>query len=264
MSVLARLPLWPRAATLALALHLGAGGASLGLGWMGASSALDYGAEEAIEFAPIVASAESEFQPDAAASDAEDRLAAPKVEEVKSEKQASDTPTEASSVVEAEEDLRMAKERTRNEVEKAEMEKQATEAMQQQEASTSSQAATAADSTPDQAGPSEDVARAPEAGNSLEAKRRMEEWQKKLFAHVVKFKRYPHEARGRRLSGEAQVSFALDAQGGVSALKLARSSGHGVLDAAALDWMTRASPLPAPPPQAVGREFALPMKFAVQ
>jgi protein TonB len=263
MSVL-RMGLWPRASALALVLHLGTGGVIWGAGLIGLSSASDYGAEDAIEFAPIVASAESEYQPEAASSDAEDRVAAPKVEEVKSEKQQVDTPTEASSIVDAEEDLRMAKERTREEVEKAEAEKQATEAMQQQEASASSQASTAAEVAPDQSGQAEEVARAPEAGNSLESKRRMEEWQKKLFAHVVKFKRYPAEARGRRLAGETQVSFALDAQGGVTGLKVARSSGHGALDAAALDWMTRASPLPAPPPQAVGREFALPMKFSVQ
>lgn len=260
----ARLGTWPKAGALALALHLGTGGAIWGAGLIGLSSADDYGAEDAVEFAPIVASAESEYLPEGASSDAEDRVAAPKVEEVKSEKQQADTPTEASSIMDAEEDLRMAKERTRMEVEKAEAEKQATEAMQQQEASTSSQASTAAEAAPDQSGQAGDVARAPEAGTSLEARRRMEEWQKKLFAHIMKFKRYPAEARGRRLSGEAQVSFALDAQGGVSGLKLARSSGHGVLDAAALDWMTRASPLPPPPAPVVGRDFALPMKFAVQ
>lgn len=264
MSLLARLPLWPRASLLALALHLAAGGVSLGLGWMGASSTLDYGAEEAIEFAPIVASAEREFQAEAAASDAEDRTAAPKVEEVKSEKQSSDTPTEQSSVVEAQEDLRMAKERTREEVEKAEMEKQATEAMQQQEASSSSQAATAAEAAPDQAGHTEDAARAPETGNSLEAKKRMDAWQKQLFAHITRFKRYPAEARARRLAGEAEVAFLLDATGAVQGIRVARSSGHNVLDAAAMDWLTRASPVPAPPPQVVGRGLTLPMKFAVQ
>lgn len=264
MNVLARLSLWPRASVLALALHLGAGGVPLALGWVGASSTLDYGAEEAIEFAPIVASAESEFRPEAAQSDAEDRTAAPKVEEVKSEKQASDAPTEASSVIEAQEDLRMAKERTSEEVEKAEMEKQASEAMQQQEASRSSQAATAAEAAPDQAGKTEDAARAPETGNSLEARRRMEAWQKKLFAHITRFKRYPAEAHAKRLSGEAEVAFLLDASGVVQGLRIARSSGHGVLDAAALEWLTRASPVPAPPSQAVGRGLTLPMKFAVQ
>lgn len=259
-----RMGLWPKASVLALALHFGTGGVIWGAGLIGPSGALDYGAEDAVEFAPIVASAESEFQPEAASSDAEDRVAAPKVEEVKSEKQQADTPTEASSIVDAEEDLRMAKERTRNEVEKAEADKQASEAMQQQEASASSQASTAAEVAPDQSGQAEEVARAPEAGNSLEAKRRMEEWQKKLFAHVVKFKRYPAEARAKRLSGETQVAFSLDANGAVQGLKIAQSSGHGVLDAAALDWINRANPLPAPPAQAVGRAFALPMKFAVQ
>lgn len=256
--------LWPRAIVLALALHLGLIGGGLAAGLFVPASAQDFGAQDAIEFAPLVASAESEFLPDAAENDAEDRQATPKLEETLSKKTDLDIPTEQASPQEAEKDLRMAEERTQKTTETPKEQQQATEEMKQQEAQTSSSASTAAEVSPDQSGKEQEVASAPELGQSLEARRRMEAWQKKLFAHIVKFRRYPAEARGRRLTGEAQVAFALDAQGGLRSLKVSRGSGHRVLDAAAQDWMMRASPLPAPPPEAVGREFTLPMKFSVQ
>ena len=256
--------LWSGAGALALVLHLMLAGAFGAHHLLSPASAEDYGAEDAIEFAPLVASAESEQVPDAAENDAEDRQAMPETNEALSQKQDKEHPTAQASPNDADLDLRMSMERTNKETDKPFEQQQATEAMQSQQAQTSSQASVAAQSAPDQSGAANEIASAPDVGSALDAKRRMEAWQKKLFAHIVKFKRYPPAARGRRLSGEAQVSFALDASGEVLALKLARTSGHDVLDTAALDWMMRASPLPAPPAAAVKREFALPMKFAVQ
>lgn len=256
--------LWLRAVVAAVALHLMLAAAFSAHYWLSPAATEDYGAQDAIEFAPLIASAETEHRPDAAENDAEDRQAMPDTAEALSQKQDRERPTEQASPTDADPDLRMAMERTQKESDKPFEQQQATEAMKSQQAQASSQASTAADSTPDQSGDADTVASAPDVGSAREAKRRMEAWQKKLFAHIVRFKRYPMAARGRRLSGEAQVSFTLDARGDVLALTLLRGSGHDVLDTAALDWMMRASPLPAPPPDAVRREFTLPMKFSVQ
>lgn len=252
---------WLRAGLAALALHLMLAGAFSAHIWLSPAATEDYGVQDAIEFAPLIASAETEHRPDAAEADTEDRQAMPETAEALSQKQDRELPTEQASPTEADPDLRMTMERTQKESDKPFEQQQATEAMKSQQAQTSSQASTAAESAPDQSGDAHDRASAPDVGAALEAKRRMEQWQKKLFAHIVKFKRYPLSARGRRLAGEAQVSFSLDAGGEVLALKLVRASGHHELDTAALDWIMRASPMPAPPPAAIRREFALPMKF---
>jgi protein TonB len=59
--------------------------------------------------------------------------------------------------------------------------------------------------------------------------------------------------------GVAVVSFLISGSGGLSALTIARSSGDGALDAAALDHIRRSAPFPPPPPGAKTRftfEFA--------
>jgi protein TonB len=60
------------------------------------------------------------------------------------------------------------------------------------------------------------------------------------------------EAGGK---GVAVVSFTISGSGGLSALAIARSSGDGSLDRAALDHIRRSAPFPPPPPGAQ-TEFA--------
>lgn len=55
---------------------------------------------------------------------------------------------------------------------------------------------------------------------------------------------YPPLARMRRLEGVAQVRFAIRADGQPSELALAGSSGHAILDRAALAAVRAAAPLP--------------------
>ena len=55
---------------------------------------------------------------------------------------------------------------------------------------------------------------------------------------------YPPLARLRRLEGVAHVRFAIAADGRPRELALAGSSGHGILDRAALDAVEAAAPLP--------------------
>lgn len=82
-------------------------------------------------------------------------------------------------------------------------------------------------------------------------------WQARLLAHLESRKRYPAEARARRLQGVAYVRFTLDRQGRVLTARLERSSGHAALDREALALLQRAQPLPAPPAETLGERIIL-------
>ncbi len=60
--------------------------------------------------------------------------------------------------------------------------------------------------------------------------------------------------------GTVVVSFSVTATGAAAGIRIASSSGHGVLDQAALAAVRRAAPFPAPPPGAP-RAFNVPMRF---
>lgn len=88
-------------------------------------------------------------------------------------------------------------------------------------------------------------------------------WQGRLLAHLERRKRYPAEARARRLQGVAHVCFTMDRQGRVLSATLERSSGHAALDREALALLQRAQPLPAPPDETPGERITLtvPVEF---
>ena len=68
----------------------------------------------------------------------------------------------------------------------------------------------------------------------------------RLLAWLERFKEYPRAARLRRMEGQVVVRLSILADGRVAAATVATSSGHSVLDSAALDTVRRANPLPAP------------------
>lgn len=70
-----------------------------------------------------------------------------------------------------------------------------------------------------------------------------------LAAALQQQRNYPGEARKQRLQGVVAVRFTLDRAGHVLAMAIARSSGHALLDQAALAVLQRADPLPAIPPE---------------
>ncbi|MBM3608360.1 MAG: TonB family protein [Alphaproteobacteria bacterium] len=70
---------------------------------------------------------------------------------------------------------------------------------------------------------------------------------------------YPASARQRGATGVANVSFAISPAGAPTAVRIAGSSGHADLDAAALAAVRRAR-FPAPPSGA-SRSFTAPMRF---
>jgi len=66
----------------------------------------------------------------------------------------------------------------------------------------------------------------------------------KVAAKLRRAKRYPREARRQRLDATVVVAFTIASNGSVSGIRVTRSSGHQVLDQAALDMVRRASPMP--------------------
>ncbi|RVD56531.1 TonB family protein [Mesorhizobium sp. M2D.F.Ca.ET.185.01.1.1] len=71
-------------------------------------------------------------------------------------------------------------------------------------------------------------------------------WNSSLAAWITRHTRYPGAARFRRVQGTPIVTFTVDTSGKVVSARLARSSGDGDLDRAALAALQGAS-VPAPP-----------------
>jgi protein TonB len=81
-------------------------------------------------------------------------------------------------------------------------------------------------------------------------------WKRRLALHLQRNKRYPHDAQVRRESGTAKVSFVIDRHGHVISSKIVKGSGSAALDRETLELLQRAQPLPAPPSEVGGTQFA--------
>jgi protein TonB len=64
---------------------------------------------------------------------------------------------------------------------------------------------------------------------------------------IERHKKYPDAARTRQLEGEVLIYFAITLDGNVEAAKVTRSSGHSILDNAALKAVRNAAPFQKPP-----------------
>ncbi|MDX8492793.1 energy transducer TonB [Mesorhizobium sp. VK22B] len=71
-------------------------------------------------------------------------------------------------------------------------------------------------------------------------------WNASLAAWIRRHTRYPSAARSRKAEGSPNVTFTVDASGRVVSARLARSSGDGDLDRAALGALQGAT-VPTPP-----------------
>jgi protein TonB len=72
---------------------------------------------------------------------------------------------------------------------------------------------------------------------------------------------YPVPARKAGIQGVTQVSFTIHEDGRVSAVTVLKSSGHGILDKAALETIYAAAPFPRPPAPA---RIAIPIAFRLR
>lgn len=86
----------------------------------------------------------------------------------------------------------------------------------------------------------------------------------KVLVKLRRAKRYPTQARRNHLRGTATVRFTVARNGAVSGVSLARSSGHTLLDQAALDMVHRAAPMPKVPEDIRGSKlsFTVPVRFS--
>ncbi|WP_456385542.1 TonB family protein [Desulfolithobacter sp.] len=64
---------------------------------------------------------------------------------------------------------------------------------------------------------------------------------------IGRYKKYPLAARRRRIEGRVGIHFTVSATGELQEIKVSRTSGHRLLDRAALRAVRAASPLPPPP-----------------
>lgn len=84
-----------------------------------------------------------------------------------------------------------------------------------------------------------------------------------LAREARRYKRYPERAQAAGLVGTAEVRVEVGAGGTAREARLARSSGHELLDAAAVEMLRQAAPRTALPESLRGRAFAvnLPVVF---
>lgn len=89
-------------------------------------------------------------------------------------------------------------------------------------------------------------------------------FQKALLNHIARYRRYPSAARREALQGVVQVVFAMRRDGSLLDVWVETSSGQSILDAAAVDTIRRAQPLPAIPTQLPNRlKILVPIAFSL-
>ncbi len=86
-----------------------------------------------------------------------------------------------------------------------------------------------------------------------------------LAGEARRYRRYPESARQAGLAGTSEVRVAVEAGGGARHTDLSRSSGHAILDQAALDMLRQAAARAVLPDSLRGQSFAvlLPVVFEV-
>lgn len=103
-------------------------------------------------------------------------------------------------------------------------------------------------------------------GASQAAAAAMPGYREKLAAHLARYKEYPSAAKAAGEQGVALLSFTVSRDGRVLASRLARSSGHGALDAETMAMIRRAQPLPSFPPEIkrASMSFTVPVRFSLR
>jgi len=64
---------------------------------------------------------------------------------------------------------------------------------------------------------------------------------------IERHKKYPNAARTRQIEGKVVIQFVITTDGNVEVAKVAKSSGHSILDKAGLTAVKNAAPFPKPP-----------------
>ncbi len=89
-------------------------------------------------------------------------------------------------------------------------------------------------------------------------------WIKALVAHLDRHKRFPAGRKGGQGAFEVTLRFEVEPTGKLRSAAVIKSSGDAAFDAAALQMMSRADPLPIPPKDLLARDggrFDVPVVF---
>jgi protein TonB len=250
---------WIVAGVLVLALHVGGAAAAL---WQWPEEEVDQNPEGAmlLELAPMAVATRAELLNLALGPLSEDSVPTPPVEEVK-EMRPEELPPVEEAPLAPKPEVELEKIKPVEEV-KEEEEKKPQEQVQAQLVAASQAAAP----PPIEAETIGEKAAAPYQGASRKPNQAEITWQKALHLHLSKHKRYPSEARSRRIQGVVTVSFSIDRSGTVLARRIVKGSGSPLLDEEALEMLERASPLPVPPgdPQSGPVNLSLPVQFNIR
>lgn len=87
------------------------------------------------------------------------------------------------------------------------------------------------------------------------------DWIAKVQSHLERQKNYLIKRYNDSSSGTVHVSFQVDQNGTIFAMKVAKSSGVDQLDQLAIDVLKRSSPLPKPPLGRADRPIMVPLVF---
>jgi protein TonB len=95
---------------------------------------------------------------------------------------------------------------------------------------------------------------------------RFRRYLQRLMAQLAKHKTYPPELKKQRLDGTVQVGFRIAADGTISQVRVVTSSGHRLLDDAAMAMVRNASPVPAIPSslQRQAMTLVVPVSYTLQ
>jgi protein TonB len=98
-----------------------------------------------------------------------------------------------------------------------------------------------------QSKPTPPAVAASRSGVGIGSSREVRNWAARVSAYLARNKRYPVDALALGIGGTASIAFTVDADGRVTSVRLARSSGNASLDRESQDLVRRASPFPPPP-----------------
>lgn len=74
-----------------------------------------------------------------------------------------------------------------------------------------------------------------------------DDYLERLYRHLLRYKKYPPEAIGRKQQGSVEIGFTIARDGTVSEARIEKSSGSPILDRATIEMLNRASPVPPLP-----------------
>jgi periplasmic protein TonB len=89
-----------------------------------------------------------------------------------------------------------------------------------------------------------------------------DDYLERVRRYVGRYKRYPDDAVRRREEGRVVLAFTIARDGSVLGAAVEHSSGHRVIDAAALNMLSAASPVPPLPRTFHGDRITVAMPFA--